>query len=96
MNGGLGIQLAGRSPFQTDATTRKASIAYGVVAGLMGLLYIALVVSFEVRRKRAQGHAAMTPGKERLPTYLESTQSQSDSSVEREPSPERPSIPRYG
>ena len=56
VNGGLGIRLASFSPFQTDSTTRKAKIAYGVAAGAMFALYACLVIIFEIRRRKAQNN----------------------------------------
>jgi hypothetical protein len=50
INGGLGIQLASTTPFQTVSTSRKAEIAYGVLAGLVFLLFAGASVVFEVRR----------------------------------------------
>lgn len=80
INGGLGIRLASFSPFQTDATSQKASIAYGTVAGVMFLLYLICVIAFEVRRARFQ--LAEQEERERsgvakgsLPTYDESEES---------------------
>jgi hypothetical protein len=43
-NGGSGLQLAGAS--------RSSIIAYGVIAGLMGLAYIAAIVFGELKRGR--------------------------------------------
>lgn len=80
INGGLGIRLASYSPFQTDATSQKASIAYGTVAGVMFLLYLIFVIVFEVRRARFQlaqeeeREREVVP-KETLPTYDESEES---------------------
>ncbi|KAK5044998.1 hypothetical protein LTR84_010146 [Exophiala bonariae] len=77
INGGLGIRLASYSPFQTDATSQKASIGYGVVAGVMFLLYLVSVIAFEIRRARLQlaeeeeRERTMVP-KAALPTYDES------------------------
>lgn len=95
INGGLGIQLAGKSPFQSRSTTTKAKIAYGVVAGLMFSLYAVLVVLFELRRRKQQKEVR----ENKLPSYAEATDS--DESRERgrreaSPSPERPPIPVYG
>ena len=50
INGGLGLRLAATTPFQTQSTTRKAEIAYGVLAGLMFLLFAAVSIVFEHRR----------------------------------------------
>lgn len=88
INGGLGIRLASFSPFQTDETTRKAKIAYGVVAGFIFTLYAVLVVLFEIRRKRAQKNMPADPvaatahaeNALKLPSYDES---QSDESLRR-------------
>ncbi|EXJ61085.1 hypothetical protein A1O7_05238 [Cladophialophora yegresii CBS 114405] len=55
INGGLGIRLASFSPFQTNATSTKVKIAYGVVAATMFLLYLFFVVGFEIRRVRSRG-----------------------------------------
>lgn len=44
VNGGLGLQLAGAS--------RSSTIAYGVIAGVMGLIYIVAVVFGESKRSR--------------------------------------------
>lgn len=44
INGGLGLQLAG--------IASSYMIAYGVCAGVMGLLYIASIVYGEMKRKR--------------------------------------------
>jgi len=80
INGGLGIRLASYSPFQTDATSQKASIGYGVVAGVMFLLYLISVIAFEIRRARVQlveeeeRQRNIVP-KAALPTYDESEES---------------------
>lgn len=50
INGGLGIRLAATTPFQTASTTRKAEIAYGILAGLMFLLFAGVSILFEYRR----------------------------------------------
>lgn len=50
INGGLGIRLAAGTPFQTASTTRKAEIAYGILAGLMFLLFAGVSILFEHRR----------------------------------------------
>ena len=94
INGGLGIRLASFSPFQTDETTRKAKIAYGVVAAAMFALYAILVIVFEVRRKRAQKQTpvegargtAHAEQESKLPTYDES---QSEESLQRGPGTQR-------
>ncbi|KEF51252.1 uncharacterized protein A1O9_12602 [Exophiala aquamarina CBS 119918] len=79
INGGLGIRLASYSPFQTDATSQKASIAYGTIAGSMFLLYLIFVIAFEIRRARFQlaheeREREVVP-KGTLPTYDESEES---------------------
>lgn len=80
INEGLGIRLASYSPFQTAATSKKASIGYGVVAGVMFILYLVCVIAFEIRRarfqlaeeeKRDRNVAPKAP----LPTYDESEES---------------------
>ena len=49
VNGGLGLQLAG---------TRGGSvIAYGVVAGVMGLAYLGAIIFGEVKRRRSAANA---------------------------------------
>lgn len=89
INGGLGIRLASFSPFQTDDTTRKLKIVYGIVAAGMFALYATLVIVFEVRRKRAQRNltvsvnasgdgargTAQAEQAAKLPTYQESEES---------------------
>jgi hypothetical protein len=50
INGGLGLRLAASTPFQTQSTTRKAEIVYGVLAGLMFLLFAGVSIVFEYRR----------------------------------------------
>ena len=86
INGGLGIRLASFSPFQTGETTRKAKIAYGVIAAVMFVLYVVLVVVFEIKRKRAQattpvegarGTAHAENREAKLPTYDESQSEES-------------------
>ena len=47
VNGGLGLQLA--------ANSHKGMVAYSVVAGVVGVLYILLVVFRVGRRKRDAG-----------------------------------------
>lgn len=80
VNGGLGIRLASYSPFQTDATSRRAGIVYGVVAAVMFLLYVVFVVIFEVKRARFQAkereeREKSSATKNGLPTYDESEES---------------------
>jgi hypothetical protein len=48
-NGGSGLQLAGAS--------RSSIIAYGVIAGLMGLIYIAAIAFGELKRGRKSSQA---------------------------------------
>jgi hypothetical protein len=50
INGGLGLRLAASTPFQTQSTTLKAEIAYGVLAGVMFLLFAGVSIVFEYRR----------------------------------------------
>lgn len=50
INGGLGIRLAAGSPFQTHKTTQNVYIAYGVLGGLMWLLYASVSTIFAYRR----------------------------------------------
>ena len=50
INGGLGLQLA--------ANTKGGEIAYGVVAGLVGLLYIVVATTGEMRRKKTNAKPA--------------------------------------
>ncbi|KIX99191.1 uncharacterized protein Z520_04767 [Fonsecaea multimorphosa CBS 102226] len=81
INGGLGIRLASSSPFQTDATSTKAKIAYGVVAATMFLLYLVFVVSFELRKSRTSAEQVtrsreqVAANKDGLPSYDESEES---------------------
>lgn len=80
VNGGLGIRLASFSPFQSDATSNKAGIAYGVIAAVVFALYLIFVIVFEVRRRRAlraelQNGSRTWARKKPLPTYAESEQS---------------------
>jgi hypothetical protein len=85
VNGGLGIRLASFSPFQTDETTRKAKIAYGVVAAAVFVLYLVLVIVFEVRRIKvrrsipSQEHPQIAHARHeaKLPTYDESQSEES-------------------
>jgi hypothetical protein len=65
INGGFGIRLASKSPLQDAATTRKAYIGYGVVAGLIWLVYAGVSTLFEYRRtarerreRQEKGHIA--------------------------------------
>ena len=53
INGGLGLQLANN--------TKKGEIAYGVVAGVFFLLYIAVVVVFSRRSKETLAQGAGQP-----------------------------------
>jgi len=48
INGGLGLRLA-------DNATRGEEIAYGVVAGVMWLIWMACAVLGEIRRSRTKG-----------------------------------------
>ncbi|KIV92607.1 hypothetical protein PV10_03881 [Exophiala mesophila] len=80
VNGGLGIRLASYSPFQSDATSRRAGIIYGAVAAAMFVLYVAFVVFFEVKRARFQAkereeRQKAIDNKQGLPTYDESEES---------------------
>jgi hypothetical protein len=80
INGGLGIRLASFSPFQTDSTSNKAKIAYGVIAATMFLLYLFFVLAFEIRRVRSRGEEVsrreeVIRNKDGLPSYDESEES---------------------
>ncbi|KIW79235.1 hypothetical protein AYO21_00401 [Fonsecaea monophora] len=80
INGGLGIRLASFSPFQTDGTSTKAKIAYGVIAATMFLLYLVFVVTFEIRKSRAsteevRSRQQVVANKDGLPSYDESEES---------------------
>jgi len=88
INGGLGIRLASFSPFQTDSTSTKAKIAYGVIAATMFLLYLFFVVVFEMRRATNRSddvsrREELTVSKDSLPTYDESEESVGRSSRSR-------------
>lgn len=50
INGGLGIKLAAGSPFQSARTTMNAYIAYGILAGLMWILFASVSALFAYRR----------------------------------------------
>ena len=50
INGGLGIRLAGKSPFQDAAATKDVYLGYGIAAGLIWLLWASVSVVFEYRR----------------------------------------------
>jgi len=89
INGGLGIRLASYSPFQTDATSQKASIAYGVVAGVMFILYLVFVIIFEVRRARFQLAQEEARERENLPKGTLPTYDESEESVGRPSQPAR-------
>lgn len=52
VNGGLGLQLSGAS--------RSSTIAYGVTAGVMGLIYIVAIVFGELKRSRGSYQTAAT------------------------------------
>ncbi|OCT45532.1 integral membrane protein [Cladophialophora carrionii] len=82
INGGLGIRLASFSPFQTDATSTKVKIAYGVIAATMVSLYLFFVVGFEIRRARSRSEEVdgsrreeVIRNKDGLPSYDESEES---------------------
>lgn len=80
VNGGLGIRLASYSPFQSDATSRRAGIIYGAVAAVMFLLYVIFVVVFEVKRarfetKEREEREKAIGNKQGLPSYDESEES---------------------
>ncbi|KIX04611.1 uncharacterized protein Z518_05481 [Rhinocladiella mackenziei CBS 650.93] len=73
VNGGLGIHLAAGSPFQSDETTRSASIGYAIGAGLMFLLYVLSVIVFERRNRRAAESDDQTETEDWAPpSYTES------------------------
>lgn len=79
VNGGLGIRLAGQTPLQSDDTTRKAAIGYGVAAGIIFLIYMVFVIIFEVK-KTTHDHQPIprergTSMEEMPPTYVESQDS---------------------
>ena len=61
INGGLGLRLAGSSPFQSQTTTRKAEIGYSIGAGIMFLLYA--LVSITAEAKRDAGRRGLWRGK---------------------------------
>ena len=50
INGGLGIKLAAGSPFQNAKTTGNAYVAYGILAGLMWILFACVSALFAYRR----------------------------------------------
>lgn len=50
VNGGLGLRLAGNSPYAGSSKTKY--IAYGVGAGIMFLLYVIFVITGELRRSK--------------------------------------------
>ena len=88
INGGLGIRLASASPFQTESTSQKAGIAYGVIAAVMFLLYVLFVVAFEIKRARHQDAERVEREqtfvmKDSLPSYDESEESVSRSNRHR-------------
>ena len=66
INGGLGFNITG--PVGSLYVPKGAVIAYGVIAGLVGLLYIAVVVI--AGRGRSAGSGTSSPGRrnEKTPT----------------------------
>lgn len=54
VNGGLGIRMARKSPYQKWHTLRKAAIGYGVGCGVIAIIYCAIVIPWEVRRHRQE------------------------------------------
>lgn len=68
INGGLGLRLAATTPFQTASTTHKAEIAYGILAGLMFLLFAGVSILFEHRRA-ARIRNRKTMQRASAPTY---------------------------
>lgn len=79
INGGLGIRLANTQHMQTQSVTNKAAIGYGVVAGVMFLLYVGITIAFEVRRRGSTGQIQQPQNlrmKNNLPTYNESQNSE--------------------
>lgn len=80
INGGLGIRLASFSPLQSQSTSNKAKVAYGVVTAVMFVLYLFFVIVFEVKRAQRQDEEVRARGqgvapKDNLPTYDESEES---------------------
>ena len=53
INGGLGLQLAVTTENQLPATIMKGKIAYGVLAGIMFVLYVGVVLMAHFRRPKA-------------------------------------------
>ena len=81
INGGLGIKLVGTSPFQSAATTRRAEIAYGVLIGLMWIIYATITIVFELnrsgraQRERGEQAAFLMKRTRNPPSYEQSTES---------------------
>jgi hypothetical protein len=91
VNGGLGLRLAATTPFNTPSVTRKVEIAYGVLAGLMFLLYAGVSLVFEWRRAarlragsigRRVSFAAASTGDAAGRRYMPSSPMASEESVE--------------
>lgn len=62
INGGLGLRLVGRGPIESQDTTRRAEIAYGVLAGLVWLVCVAVMVWAELPRKEGSGSGSASGG----------------------------------
>jgi len=52
VNGGLGLRLAGKNPTVSATTTKNHAIVYGVLAGIMWLVYVIITAMFEFRKAR--------------------------------------------
>lgn len=80
VNGGLGIRLASRSPYQSGETTQTAVIGYSIGAGIMLGLYFVCIIMFARRRtKQAQEHGTAQN------QYRHSTCTESVESLEKPP-----------
>lgn len=80
INGGLGLRLAARNPFDGEKKSNTGAIAYGILAGLMWLVYVVITALFEYRKAKAQPGTGTREERFALkrggpPAYTESTES---------------------
>ncbi len=80
VNGGLGLRLAGENPSTSATTTRNHEIIYGVLAGLVWVVYALITATFEFRKARGTTRGGTQEERYALkrggpPAYTESTES---------------------
>ena len=89
INGGLGLMMMNGSPSQDATVTRNAQIGYGVAAGFMWVVYVAITALWEgtraARKRKQQDQSLSMRRRTKSQSQSQQSSSSSDSSLRQEP-----------